>query len=69
MDLKTYTAVFTDETGQGLGQANMLASGYQAALRKLSDVPAEAKRIEVFAEDGSKAGEVSTSYWRQRLQR
>ena len=69
MDMKRYSAVFRDEGGEEVGRKDVLAGGYQAALRNLREVPDETSRIEMFAEDSTKAGEVSITYWRQRLRR
>ncbi|MEX0819603.1 MAG: hypothetical protein WD070_08410 [Pirellulaceae bacterium] len=58
-----------DTEGQVLSEKQVTAPDSGTALRQLKDVFAETQRIEVYNDDGEKAGEMDGDYWRQRVRR
>jgi hypothetical protein len=52
-----------------LSQTQVLAPSYGAVLRKLADVSEQAHRIEVYDQDGERAGAITADYWRHWVHR
>lgn len=58
-----------DEHGDVLAEKHVVAPNYDAVLRQLKDVPDNTSRIEVYNEEGERAGEANVDFWRQKLRR
>lgn len=67
--MNPYQVRQVDVCGEILAEKQVLAHNYDAVLRHLKDVPGETKRIEVYNQDGEKAGEANVDFWRQKLRR
>ena len=64
-----YRIAQMDANGTLLNEITVQATNYNSALRELSAVEDGCKIIVVYNEEGKKAGEVSASFWHQRIRR
>ena len=58
-----------DDHGDVLSETQVAAHSCSAALQELNNVVDDAQRIEVYNEEGEKAGEVNVDYWRIKRRR
>lgn len=58
-----------DDRGEVLSEKQVVAHNYDAVLRQLKEVPNETSRIEVYNQEGQRAGEANVDFWRQKLRR
>jgi len=65
----TYRISQVDADGTLLSETTVEATNYNSALRELSGVESGCHKIVVYNSEGKKAGEVSASFWQQRIRR
>lgn len=64
--VNSYQVRQLDSDGLVLSERQVDAHDCNSAIRQLQDVYLEAQRIEVYNEQGEKAGEIKADYWRQK---
>ena len=62
-----YTVRQIDTDGRILAEKQVEAHDYNVALRQIGNVIEGAKRIEVYNQQGEKAGQIHVDYWRKKV--
>ena len=62
-----YTVRQLDADGEVLSEKRVEAQNYDGVLRQLKKIAREVRRIEVYDQDGNRAGEINADFWRQRV--
>jgi hypothetical protein len=58
-----------DSQGELLDESEVLAPSYRSALQQIKEASDNVKRIEVYNQNGERAGAVEAGYWRRAMSR
>ncbi len=62
--MNSYQLRQVNDNGLVLAEEHVVAESYRGALRHVTEVDADAQRIEVYNDHGQRAGEISVDYLR-----
>ena len=67
--MSSYQIRQLDKDGHLVSERHVEAHDCTAAMRQLKEVSRDAQRIEIYNEQGERAGEISVGYWRRKMHR
>jgi hypothetical protein len=67
--MEPYMVRQVDEEGEVLSENEVMAPSYSAVLRQISETSSRVQRIEVYNQEGDRAGAVDVDYWRRTVRR
>ena len=67
--MEPYKVRQVDAEGDVISETEVVAASYSAVLREVSEASTTVQRIEVYDQNGERAGAVDVDYWRRMAPR